>query len=499
MQSALVIQSAPQSVSMTDVASVIFRHKRLLVISFFAIVFISLGLAFLLPRKYEASAKLLVERDRSDTVMSVDRASSYQGPPQEVSEADLDSEVELMRTDDILRNVVIKTGLAGPDPSENKIDKAAVQLKKDLQIEPISKSNIIGVTYRSTNAKTSAAVLNTLVALYLEKHLQIRRSGSEFAFFSQQADIYKAKLAQIEKQLSAVNIVSPELTLDQMVQKQADLKAASAENAAEISETRRRIASLQELEKSTPQRLVTEKKTSDNPQLLQDMKGTLLTLELERDQLLAKYQPTYRPVVDINKKIADAKAAIALQESQPIREETTNQNGAYDWIRTDLAKSQAELQGLLGKQSADDSILSSNNQNLHTLDTSAIAQQDLLRQEKTAESNYTLYMQKREEARISQELDAKKLLNVVVVQSAEVPTIPVHQRGKILVVGIFAAALLSLAVVLFSDFFDPRFRSLHELATSLNVPVLAAIPSPYELSRMNPPLRQDSFPESRTV
>jgi uncharacterized protein involved in exopolysaccharide biosynthesis len=499
MQTALVLQPAPRSVSMSDVASLMFRHKRLLVVCFFTVVFLSIGVALLLPRKYEASVKLLVERDRSDTVMSGDRASAYQGPPQEVSEADLDSELELMRTDDILRNVVIKTGLAGHNPSEREIDKAAVQLKQDLHIEPISKSNIIGVTYRSTNPRTSADVLNTLVALYLDKHLQIRRSGSEYAFFNQQAEIYKDKLAQVEKQLAAVNIVSPELTLDQMVQKQADLKASSAETSAEIAETQRRIASLRELEKNTPQRLVTEKKTSDNPQLLQDMKGTLLSLELERDQLLAKYQPTYRPVVDINKKIADAKAAIALQESQPIREETTNQNGAYDWIRTELAKSQAQLQGLLGKQSADDSILSSNNQNLHTLDASAIAQQDLLRQAKTAESNYMLYTQKREEARISQELDAKKLLNVVVVQGAAIPTIPVHQRTKIILAGIIAAALLSLAVVLFSDFFDPRFRSVHELATSLNVPVLAAIPSPYELSRINPALRQDSFPESRTI
>ncbi|MGH9587941.1 MAG: hypothetical protein ACRD3F_13385 [Acidobacteriaceae bacterium] len=143
-----------------------------------------------------------------------------------------------------------------------------------------------------------------------------------------------------------------------------------------------------------------------------------------------------------------------------------------------MAKAEAQLQGLLGRQRADEGILSAEDQNLRNLNVNSIHEQDLTRAAKTAENNYILYSQKREQARISDELDASKILNVVVVQKAFVPATHVHQRAKIGIAGLFAAILLSLAVVLLADFFDPRFRSVNELATYLNIPVLAAIPGP---------------------
>ena len=464
-----------------------FRHQRLLSISFFSIIFLSFVTAFVMPPKYESSVKLLVQHEREDSLISPDRSGTYQSVPPEITEADVNSELELLRTDDILRKTVLQNGLAGHNPSPLKVDRAVERLKDNLHIDPINKSNLIGVTYRSTNPQLSANVLNTLVALYLDKHLQIRRSNREYQFFDQQAALYKEQLQQVEKQIADSSVVSPELTRDQMVNKQVDMTAAAAATNAQIAETRMRIASLQQLEKQTPERLVTEKKTADNPQLLQNMKGALLSLELERDQLLAKYQPNYRPVQDLNQRIADTQALIALQEKEPVREETTNQNTAYEWIRTDLAKAQADLQGLLGRQSADSKILSSSGQNLRSLNIDAIKQQDLLRQAKTAEDNYLLYSQKREEARISDELDARKIMNVSVVQSASVPAMHVHQRAKIILFGVVVAMLVSLAIALLSDFFDPRFRTLHELASSLEVPVLAAIPIPHEMVKVSGP------------
>jgi polysaccharide biosynthesis protein PslE len=484
MQSSLIVQSAAQPLALHEVASVIFRRKGLLSIIFFSTIGAALALAFLLPSQYQSSAKLLVQRARADAVISPERTVNNQPVSDDVSEADLDSEQELLTTHDILRKVVLENGLAGAHPSAAEVDRAVEQLSKDMKIDPIKKSNVIGLSYKSDDPQLSANVLNSLIALYLEKHQQIRNSGRDYKFFEQQADIYKKQLEGIEKEIADAKFVAPQLTRDQMVNKRANLKAEANETEAEIAETEQRIASLKKLEKSTPERLVTEKRVSDNPQLLQNLKGTLLTLELERDQLTAKYQPTYRPVVDLDKRIADTKASIAREERQPLHEETTNQNTAFEWIRTEMAKAQAQLQGLLGRRKANESLLAADGENLHNLNAESLQEQDLMRRAKTAETNYLLYSQKREEARISDELDANKILNVAVVQKAFVPATHVHLRSKIMLGGFGAALFLSLAVVLLTDFFDPKFRSTDEVATYLNVPVLASFPGPNELTRL---------------
>lgn len=500
IQSALVVQQpTAQPVAMRDVASVIHRRKRALSITFFSVIGAALLLAFLLPNKYESSAELLVERARADAVISPEQTVGSQMPPTEVSDADLASELELLQTNDILHKVVIENGLAGPNPSPVDIDKAAEKLDAQLKIDPIKKSNIIGVSYKSKNAQLSANVLTSLIALYMDKHLSVHRSNHEYQFFDQQAQLYKKQLAAVEKQISDAQFVAPMLTRDQMVGKRADLKASATQTDADIAETERRIASLKALEKDTPQRMVTEKKTSDNPQLMQILKGTLLTLQLERDQLVAKYNPSYRPVQDLDKRIADAKASIAREESHPLRDETTDQNAAFQWVNTELAKTQAQLQGLLGKQRADAGLLSVADDNLRNLNVDSVKEQDLQRAAKTAETNYLLYSQKREEARISDELDASKILNVAVVQKPSVPAMHVHQRGKILLGGMVAAVFLSLAVVLLADYFDPRFRSVYELATCLNVPVLASIPAGHEMLKLDGEPSPGNIPGSRTA
>jgi len=49
--------------------------------------------------------------------------------------------------------------------------------------------------------------------------------------------------------------------------------------------------------------------------------------------LLTKYQPTYRLVQEVDKQIVDTTAAIAAEQSKPLKEETTDQNPTYNWMR----------------------------------------------------------------------------------------------------------------------------------------------------------------------
>ncbi len=63
-------------------------------------------------------------------------------------------------------------------------------------------------------------------------------------------------------------------------------------------------------------RMTTVVRNSDNPQLLEQLKSTLLNLELKRTELLTKYEPTYPLVQEVDQQIADAKRAISARREQ---------------------------------------------------------------------------------------------------------------------------------------------------------------------------------------
>ena len=94
---------------------------------------------------------------------------------------------------------------------------------------------------------------------------------------------------------------------------------------------------------------MTQLRTADNPGLLEQMKSTLLQLELKRTEMLSKFEPTYQPVQDLEKQIGETRAAIAAERNAPTRDETTDQNSIYEWVKSELARARDRLKRLGSK------------------------------------------------------------------------------------------------------------------------------------------------------
>jgi uncharacterized protein involved in exopolysaccharide biosynthesis len=339
---------------------------------------------------------------------------------------------------------------------------------------------MISVQFEAEDPELAAQVLKTLAGFYVEKHLEVHRPSGELKFFDQQAERYRTGLREAELRLIGFirerGIVSPDLERDLAVQKMAEFKATYEQTQAQIAETEQRIRSLEQLDASIPSRQLTQVRTSDNAQLMQQMKSTLLTLHLKRTELLTKFDPSYRPVQEIDKQIADTSAAIAKEESAPIREETNDQNPTHEWLKMELTKAQADLAGLKAKATANDATLKKYRANAGELQDASIAQQDLLRATKTQEENYLLYLHKEEQARINDALDQRGILNVAIAEQPTVPALPVRSSLAYGLLSIFLAGTGSLGLALVSDFFSPAFRTPAEVTCYLGAPVLASIP-----------------------
>jgi len=339
---------------------------------------------------------------------------------------------------------------------------------------------VISVLYSSSSADRSARVVNSIVSAYLEKHVEIHRLSDQLAFFDRQVDEYRKQLEGSEAALAAFSrdggAVSPGTQREAMLQKQSEFNATLEQTRSGIAETSERIRNLKKQLLTTPGRLTTQSKNADNPQLLQDLRATLLRQQLQRTELLSKYQPSYRPVQELQKKISQTESAIAAANDTPLRDRTTDINPVYQWIQSELAKSQADLRSLEMRATSMTSIVGRYNHDAQQMDEQLLHQQDLLRQQKTAEDNYLLYNRKREEARIASAMDQRRILNVSVMQAATFPYLPKHSTLSLLLLGFILALLVTAAVAFFLEHTDDTFRTPRQVEHFLQIPVLAAVP-----------------------
>ena len=110
------------------------------------------------------------------------------------------------------------------------------------------------------------------------------------------------------------------------------------------------------------------------------------------------------------------------------------------------------------------------------LEEIGLTQEDLKRTEKTQEENYLLYLRKREEARISDALDQRGILNVAVAEQPVAPAFPVQSPARTGGITLMLAFFLSIGTGFIADFADPSFRTPDEVVGYLEMPVLAALP-----------------------
>jgi uncharacterized protein involved in exopolysaccharide biosynthesis len=271
--------------------------------------------------------------------------------------------------------------------------------------------------------------------------------------------------------------VAPSTQRDMTLQKLADFNSQLQTTRASIQETQTRIADLEKQSQSTPSRMTTQMKKGDNAQVLENLKSTLLTLEMKRTELLTKYQPTYPLVQEVDKQLNDTRLALAKEESSPVKEEVTDQNPTYACVNGELAKAKADLSGFQARETALVAIVNVYVGQAQKLEQQGILQGDLMRTAKADEANYLLYTQKKEEARIEDALDRTRLLNVGVVETPTVPSLPTRSPFIFGLVAVLLASAVSVGVVFAIDYADQSFRTPTEVLHELRIPVLAAVPT----------------------
>jgi uncharacterized protein involved in exopolysaccharide biosynthesis len=472
-----------------ELAAVLFRQSRIFVAVGGFIFLLSVAYA-IFGESYHAHLSVMVRRGRSDPPATGQENAPPDFSRVEVSEEDLNSEVELLRDNEVLRRVVESENLAGKDwlrwlrPHEDPAaaeERATRKLAGQLKIEPIKKTNLIAVSYGAADPELAARVLRSLSAAYLEKHKQIHRPAGELQFFDQQTEQSRAQLELAKRKLlefgDSHGVVEASQQRDLLLQRLEAFETSYGKNRVEMLEAEHRVQELEAEMAELPQRTTTQIRTADNPELLRALKANLLDLELKKTQLLTKFEPTHRLVQEVNQQILQANSAIAAEKTTPVRDETTDKDPQYEWAKGELEKARVEMKGLEAREAATGAALNEYRNLAQKLGEDAITQDDLASNEKAAEESYLLYVKKREEARVGDALDEGGIVNVAIAEQPIVPALPVWPPGLVVMAGFIAACGSGAGAAFVVDRLDPALRTPEEVFACLDLPVLASLPA----------------------
>jgi len=477
--------SLTQILTPRDLAATLFRRPRLMTGSFALVLAAAMAVVFFSAR-YESHFKVLVRRGRFDPVASAQPASAMDVSRREISEEELNSEVELLRDEDLLKQVVTMAGLIPADipayERESEIEHTARKVGRRLNVEAVKKSNLIQVSYKDTDAQRGARILTALSMAYVDKHTKLQRPSGEIQFFEEQTAESARRLHESEGEIvnftRTSGVVSAALERDIALQRLGEADAMYRQIDQDRVETERTIASLKEQVKAFPSRSVTVKRWADNPELIEKLKTHLLDLQLQRTDLLTRFQPSYRPVQEIDEQIAQAKASIAAEALAPLRDETSDRDPNYEWARLELEKAEVRLQGLRAKENDANAQVGALRTTAQQMQARSIDQQDLMRTAKAEEDAYLLYLRKREEARIGDALDGQRILDVAIVEPPSAASLPVHSFAFYFALAFGLSTMFAIGVAFTSEYFDSTVRTPGEAQRLLEAPVLAWLPAP---------------------
>jgi uncharacterized protein involved in exopolysaccharide biosynthesis len=479
---------APSVPTLRDLAMVLFRQRKLF--AWAAGLVLAMTILYAAGgATYQANMKVMVRRGRAEAPVSAGENAPLDLTRMAITEEELNSEVELLRDDEVLRKVVQQTGGSGRDwfhflrlgetPAE-RTERMARRLAKKISIEPVKKTNLIAIRYAAGDPEKAAKVLKSLADVYLEKHMTVHRPVGELGFFEQQTAESRRRLEESNRQLRQFTmlhgVVAAALQRDLALQKLSELDAGARQTRVDVAETQERVGDLEQQLAKLPERTTTQIRTADNPELLKALKSNLLDLQLKRTELLMKFEPNHRLVREVDEQIAQAQAAIAGESLSPLRDETTDKDPQYEWAKAELQRARVQLKGLQAREDAALFQEAAFRFRAQKLGQEAITQEDLLSSEHAAQENYLLYIKKTEEARMNDALDQEGIVNVAIAEQPVAPALPLWSAWTVLAIGVFGAGAVGTSAVFVADYLDPSFRDPQDVNTYLKAPVLASLP-----------------------
>lgn len=469
--------------ALRDFLRIVFKHKGKILTIFLATVGTVTLVSFALPPIYEAKATVLVKMGREYvTQAGVGDVRSIMALNQEDI---VNSEIQILNNRALIERVVSTLGVdvvypkiaANPPRGMTSLGAATLKFEKDLSVEAVRKSSVIAVAFEHSEPSIAAQAVNLLLEFFKEKHLEVF-ANPQSSFLERQLAEYEQLLKESENALEAyqqkhqVYSLSEQRTL--LLGQRMELDTTLKKTRNSIEELQKKVASfrdqLQEI--STKRTRYTQ---TERDRIIVEAQNKLLTLQLKEQQLLAKFKQENALVQDVRQEIRVVKGFLDAQEDDIQRKVRTG-NPVYQGVEKELLLAETELRSQLAKAAV---LLQQTTQLDREIQAVSLLEKDLQglnRDLATKEKNYRTYLERLEEARISDDMNRQKIANISVIQPATVPLKPVKPKKLLnIALGVLVGALGGLAVAFIAELLRQGVSTPAQVQEHLGLPVLATL------------------------
>lgn len=487
MESLSLLLNVPEPIVLpqrrhSSVMSLIWRRRR---IGFAVFMVMMLGTAlcvYLLPT-YQAAMQIMVHNDRVNSPVASDNSTQAVLNMNDISEDQVNTEVALLTSNDLMLELVRKAGLARPGDSSESQDRneqiALRELKAHLEVTPLRKSAIIDVRYRSDNRESAVRVLTVLSTLYFDAESRLQGVPGAYDVFEKLWEDAFTRRANAEAALSefkrAHNIAALPDEKAIALQIESDLEREYAEASVAAARSNNQTQALEQIVERTPLNIVGERKSLPNQSEVENLGSVLSGLQLKRIEASSRYLPSDRIITDLDQQIASTKSALESASSQKAEELSMVSNPVLQQAETELVQSRGESAGYQEQATQLRQKLAASRLRLAALDGETATYSQLADDVTRFSQLQTLYRQKADTASAEKALNENHVSNV---NLSEMPFAP-SQRSPhvwvICVLGTICSLVSSVFVILVVDRMRARVTSPYETSLAIGAPVVALL------------------------
>jgi capsular exopolysaccharide synthesis family protein len=446
---------------------------------------------------YESEGKLVfTKKSGASSLSSLSQQMGELGALTNLSNP-VDTESEIIRSYPIVIKTITTLKLTDNQGKQLSLE---VFLKK-LKLKTVRGTDVMQLSYRSTNPQEAADVVNYLMKYYLESNVRTNRTEARSAreFLSKQLPEVEHRVTKAEMNLRRFKennrVVALDVEAKTSLESLGKLNESITQSQGELAAALTRSVALQNEMKLGTQQAVNLSTLSQSPgvqQVLTEYQKTQSELAVAR----SLYTGDNPKVVDLAMKETSLKKLLEERVGQTVGnfESLSKQNLQIGELKQaltqDLVKSEVERLALTKQVEELQRVFIVNRKRLDSLPRLEQQQLQLQRQLTVAQITYQEFLK---QFQLVQVLENQNVGNSRIISGALVPERPISPKIPLnLALGGFLGVILGAGTALVLESMNQSLKNIEEANRLLGFPLLGTIP---QYGEKNPKNRQEGRQE----